>query len=58
MKDIYKKPDSDWFIIPWTNISAYLSSATYMNEYENKLPDVFMEKKPEMDGMYTVRIVI
>ena len=43
-----KEPDSDWVIIPRTNISAYLGSATYMENYEGRIPDEFMEKKPEV----------
>ena len=50
-----KEPDSDWVIIPRTNISAYLGSATYMESYENKMPEGFMEKKPEMGGVSAVR---
>ena len=38
------------------NISAYLGSATHMESYENKIPDEFMEKKPEMGGVSAVRI--
>ena len=53
-----KEPDSDWVIIPRTNISAYLGAATYMESYEGKIPDGFMEKKPEMGGVSAVRIVI
>ena len=53
-----KEPDSNWVIIPRTNISAYLGSATYMESYEGKIPDGFMEKKPEMGGVSAVRIVI
>ena len=51
-----KEPDSDWVIIPRTNISAYLGSATYMESYESKIPEGFMEKKPEMGGVSAVRI--
>ena len=51
-----KESDSDWVIIPRTNISAYLGSATYMESYENKIPDEFMEKKPELGGVSAVRI--
>ena len=51
-----KEPDSDWVIIPRTNISAYLGSATYMESYEGKIPDGFMDKKPEMGGVSAVRI--
>ncbi len=53
-----KEPDSDWVIIPRTNISAYFGSATYMESYENKMPEGFMEKKPEMGGISAVRITI
>ena len=35
---------------------GYLGSATYMESYENKIPDEFMEKKPEMGGVSAVRI--
>ena len=51
-----KEPDSYWVIIPRTNISAYLGSATYMESYEGKIPEGFMEKKPEMGGVSAVRI--
>ena len=51
-----KDPDSDWVIIPRTNISAYLGSATYMEAYESRIPEGFMEKKPEMGGVSAVRI--
>ena len=54
-----KEPDSDWVIIPRTNISAYLGSATYMESYESKIPDEgFMEKRPEMGGISAVKIKI
>ena len=38
-----KEPDSDWVIMPRTNISAYLGSATYMESYEGKIPDGFID---------------
>ena len=53
-----KEPDCEWVIMPRTNISAYLGSATYMESYEGKIPDGFIEKKPEMDGVSAVRIKI
>ena len=53
-----KEPDSDWVIIPRTNISAYLGSATYMESYESRMPEGFMEKKPEMGGVSAVRITV
>ena len=51
-----KEPDCDWVIIPRTNISAYLGSATSMEAYESRIPEGFMEKKPEMGGVSAVRI--
>ena len=51
-----KEPDSEWVIIPRTNISAYLGSASYVDNYEKKMPEDFMEKKPEMGGVSAVRI--
>ena len=51
-----KEPDSEWVIIPRTNTSAYLGSATYMEAYESRIPEGFMEKKPEMGGVSAVRI--
>ena len=53
-----KEPDSEWVIILRTNISAYLGSATYVESYENRMPEGFMEKKPEMGGVSAVRIRI
>ncbi|MEE0970398.1 MAG: hypothetical protein U0M06_13590 [Clostridia bacterium] len=51
-----KEPDSDWVIIPRTNISAYLGSASYVDNYEKKIPEDFMDKKAEMGGVSAVRI--
>ena len=51
-----KEPDSEWVIIPRANISAYLGSASYVDNYEKKIPEGFMEKKPEMGGVSSVRI--
>ena len=53
-----KEPNSDWVIIPRTNISAYLGSATYMEAYESKIPKGFMEKRPEMGGVSAVKITV
>ena len=53
-----KEPDSDWVIIPRTNISAYLGSATYMEAYESRIPEGFIEKKPEMGGVSAVKVNI
>ena len=53
-----KEPDSDWVIIPRTNISAYLGSASYMEMYESRIPEGFIEKKPEMGGVSAVRVNI
>ena len=51
-----KEPDCEWVIIPRTNISAYLGSASYMEMYESRIPEEFMEKKPEMGGVSAVTI--
>ena len=51
-----KEPDSEWVIIPRANISAYLGSASYVDNYEKKIPEGFMEKKPELSGVSAVRI--
>ena len=51
-----KESDCEWVIIPRTNISAYLGSATYMEAYESKIPEGFMEKKPELGGVSAVKI--
>lgn len=53
-----KEPDSNWVIIPRTNISAYLGSASYMEMYESRIPEEFMEKKPEMGGVSAVKITV
>ena len=54
--DTYRKPV--WVIMPRTNISAYLGSASYMEMYESRIPEGFMEKKPELGGVSAVRITI
>ena len=53
-----KEPDCEWVIMPRTNISAYLGSASYMEMYESRIPEGFMEKKPEMGGVSAVRVNI
>ena len=53
-----KEQESDWVIIPRTNISAYLGSATYVDIYEKKIPEGFIQKKPEMGGVSMVKISI
>ena len=53
-----KEPDCEWVIMPRTNISAYLGSATYMETYESRIPEGFMEKKPEMGGVSAVKVNI
>lgn len=42
--------------MPRTNISAYLGSATYFEAYESRMPEGFMEKKPELGGVSAARI--
>ena len=53
-----KEPDCEWVIMPRTNISAYLGSATYMEAYESRIPEGFMEKKPEIGGVSAVKVNI
>ena len=53
-----KEPDCEWVIMPRTNISAYLGSASYMEMYESRVPEGFMEKKPEMGGVSAVKVNI
>ena len=53
-----KEPDCEWVIMPRTNISAYLGSASYMEMYESRIPEGFMEKKPEMGGVSAIKINI
>ncbi|MBQ8503457.1 MAG: hypothetical protein IJ491_04165 [Clostridia bacterium] len=52
-----KALESDWVIIPRANISAYLGSATYVDIYEQRIPEGFMEKKPETGGVSMVRVM-
>lgn len=33
-----------------------LAPATYMESYEGKIPDGFMDKKPEMGGVSALRL--
>ncbi len=51
-----KGSDCDWVVMPRTNISAYLGSVTYFEAYESRIPEGFMEKKPEMSGVSAARI--
>lgn len=51
-----KEPDCERVIIPRTNISAYLGSASYMEMYESRIPEGFMKKKPKLGGVSAVRI--
>ena len=44
--------------MPRTNISAYLGSASYMEMYESRIPEGFMEKKPEMGGVSAVKVTV
>lgn len=51
-----KEPDCDWVVMPRTNISAYLGSASFVEMYESRIPVGFMEKKPELGGVSAVKI--
>ena len=50
------EPDSEWVVLPRTNFSAYLGSASYMDTYEKQIPEGFMTKKPENNGVSAVKV--
>ena len=53
-----KETDCEWLIVPRSNISAYLGSASYMEMYESRISEDFMEKKPEASGVSAVKITV
>lgn len=49
---IANKPyDSDWCVLPVTNIEAYLGSFALNKQYMNKIPAEFMQKKETSYGI-------
>ena len=56
---IANKPyDSDWCVLPVTNIEAYLGSSALNKQYMNKIPTEFMQKKETSYGISVCKITI
>ena len=54
---IANKPyDSDWCVLPVTNIEAYLGSSALNKQYMNKIPTEFMQKKETSYGIAVCNI--
>jgi len=56
---IANKPcDSDWCVLPVSNIEAYLGSSALGKQYLTKIPTEFMQKKETSYGISVCRIQI
>ena len=56
---IANKPyDSDWCVLPVTNIEAYLGSSALNKQYMNKIPTEFMQKKETSYGIAVCKITL
>ena len=56
---IANKPyDSDWCVLPVTNIEAYLGSSALNKQYMNKIPTEFMQKKETSYGIAVCKVNI
>jgi len=53
-----KPADSDWVVLPVTNVEAYLGSSSLGRQYLAKLPPTFMERKETGFGVCLVRIFV
>ena len=53
-----KPADSDWCVLPITNIEAYLGSSALGKQYMSKIPSGFMAKKITPYGFCLIRIII
>ena len=54
---IVNKPyDSDWCVLPVTNIEAFLGSSALGRQYMSKLPPEFMERKESGYGICVCRV--
>ncbi len=54
---IANKPyDSDWCVLPVTNIEAYLGSSALNKQYMSKIPTEFMQKKETSYGIAVCKI--
>ena len=56
---IANKPyDSDWCVLPVTNIEAYLGSSALNKQYMSKIPIEFMQKKETSYGIAVCKVNI
>ena len=56
---IANKPyDSDWCVLPVTNIEAYLGSSALNKQYMSKIPTEFMQKKETSYGIAVCKVNI
>jgi len=56
---IANKPyDSDWCVLPVTNIEAYLGSSALNKQYMHKIPTEFMQKKETSYGIAVCKMNI
>ena len=56
---IANKPyDSDWCVLPVTNIEAYLGSSALNKQYMSKIPTEFMQKKETSYGIAVCQVNI
>ena len=52
-----KPTDSDWCVLPVTNVEAFLGSSALGKQYMSKIPDGFMAKKKTQYGFCLIRII-
>lgn len=52
-----KPADSDWCVLPITNIEAYLGSSALGKQYMSKIPSGFMAKKETQCDLCLIRII-
>lgn len=56
---IANKPyDSDWCVLPVTNIKAYLGSSAIGKQYMTRIPSEFMQKKETSYGISMYKVII
>ena len=56
---IANKPyDSDWCVLPVTNIEAYLGSSALGKQYMTKIPAEFLQKKETSYGVGAYKVNI
>ena len=49
--------DSDWCVLPVSNIEAYLGSSALNKQYMSKIPAEFMQKKETSYGISVCKII-